>query len=119
MSSRYLSITLAISFLLLLSALPFSKLLPLEIWSESSSSDSESLLSRKRGILFSSASEADLQLIPGISDKKSAEILKNRELLIKRAQRLQYSERHKAMEAIKGIGEKTAAKIAPYLQLDK
>ena len=79
--------------------------------------DSESLLSLKKGIVFNSATQADLELIPGVSKKLADDFLDRRGTVLAQAAKLPDEHRYEALELIKGVGKKNAKKFDQYFDL--
>ena len=72
--------------------------------------DAHSRLLMGQGLDLNQATSRDLQVLPGIGPQRAAQILKRRRELGR------FSHLNQLLE-IRGIGEKTLAKLKPWLQL--
>jgi len=79
--------------------------------------DTESCFALGQQIDFSSASTYDLQLIPGISDARSAALLENRSGILEYSRANSGKEAYEGFTTVHGIGEKTAETLGKYLSL--
>lgn len=79
--------------------------------------DSESLLAQGTRLSLSQLDLYDLQLIPRISDKLSQNIYNSKSKIISKAKGLKPKHKYKALEIVKGIGNKTAYRLNDCLLL--
>lgn len=83
-----------------------------------SQSNAEAKLANQEKLKLSEVSIADLQLIPGIADELSKEIITKRQDVIETAKKLPHRDEHRALEQLHGVAKKKAAKIGLNLELD-
>jgi hypothetical protein len=118
MTQRTFALTLVLSLAALGRLVPWSNPISFMLRNErmlAPSVDAESLLASGQPLPLDCADIPSLELIPGMSDRTAGELLHQRES-IRRATR------HKGFESslqlARGIGEKTAPRVARYLSLD-
>ncbi len=78
----------------------------------------EARLAAESQIRLSTASQGDLQLIPGVAGDLSVKIATMRDEIMKKAEKLPVDEKYRALEIVHGIGVKKAEQIGRYLNLD-
>ena len=98
----------------------------LEVEADSVSSESslgsnqncaESLLALGHKLDLQHVTKADLELIPGISAKLSAAIIRDRKSLLKEAKGLHSAERYQALQQVNGIGEAISLRLDELIDL--
>jgi ERCC4-type nuclease len=60
----------------------------------------------------------DLELLPGLDEKSKKELLKNKQDILSFSAELPAGEKYLALRKIKGIGEKKAAAISRFLDME-
>jgi DNA uptake protein ComE-like DNA-binding protein len=78
--------------------------------------DSESQLAYGYKLNLGVVTLADLELVPGVSTQIAEELLAKRGQIITASEQYDLKDRYRALEVIKGIGPKTAKKLANYLE---
>lgn len=71
----------------------------------------ESLLALGHKLNLSSISQTDLELLPGISSRLSAAIIKDRDKILEDARELEVDRRYQALQRVKGIGEAISLRL--------
>ena len=121
MTTKYATLAFAVLALRLLTILSFDSLqfFPGETYPVPRSffQDPESLLALQQRIPFSQTGIYELELIPRISDKLAFNIDDKHERIMQRATALPTRKRDTAFEIVHGVGPKTAAKIAQYIDV--
>lgn len=75
----------------------------------------ESTLAFGRTVPLSLCEIPDLEMIPAVGPSTAQKLYHNREILLQRARSMKLP--HLALVTIKGIGPKTAEKIAPWIEM--
>ena len=76
--------------------------------------DAESLLASGQPLPLTCADRSSLELIPSISDKTASELLERRRDILRASRERSLEE---SLQLARGIGEKTAPRLARYLTL--
>ncbi len=79
----------------------------------------ESLLALGFKIDLDSVDQTDLELIPGISSRLSAAIMKDRDKILEDARELNINQRYQALQRVKGIGEAISLRLDELITLDR
>ncbi len=81
--------------------------------------DPETQLTMQQRIPFSQTGVYELELIPRISDTLAFAIVDRHEQIVRRASMLSPLKQGSAFEIVHGVGPKTAAKIADYVDIGR
>ncbi|NMC63387.1 MAG: hypothetical protein GYA55_09510 [SAR324 cluster bacterium] len=120
MSRRFLHLSLFMALILLFQLYLTSshKSKTQDFLKNVSQSNAEAKLANQEKLKLSEVTIADLQLIPGIADDLSSQIIEKRRDVLESAKILPCRDRHRALEQLHGIAKKKAAKFGLDLELD-